>query len=147
MPDTKSSASPPPGPASTQTILAFGSVGMPIAGLTLIILVYLPRHYVSLGVSLIAVAGAFSTVRLIDILFDPIVALLMDRTRTAIGRYRPWMLGGACIVMLGIYKLLMPVGPVDGEYLILWLVIAFCRSLHPQSRHRLVVGSPGDVIP
>jgi len=86
---------------------------MPIAGLTLIILVYLPRHYVSLGVSLIAVAGAFSTVRLIDIRFDPIVALLMDRTRTAIGRYRPWMLGGACIVMLGIYKLLMPAGPVD----------------------------------
>ena len=124
MPTTHSSASPPLA-ASTQTVLAFGSVGMPIAGLTLIILVYLPRHYVSLGVSLIAVAGAFSTVRLIDILFDPIVALLMDRTRTAIGRYRPWMLGGACIAMLGIYKLLMPVGPVDGEYLIVWLVIVF----------------------
>ena len=94
-------------------------------GLILIILVYLPRHYVSLGVSLIAVAGAFSTVRLIDVFFDPFVALLMDRTRTAIGRYRPWMLGGACLVMLGIYKLLMPVGPVDGEYLIVWLVITF----------------------
>ena len=124
MPATQSSASPPPR-ASIQTILAFGSVGMPVAGLTLIILVYLPRHYVSLGVSLVAVAGAFSTVRLIDVLFDPFVALLMDRTRTAIGRYRPWMLVGACLVMLGIYKLLMPVGPVDGEYLIVWLVIAF----------------------
>ena len=125
MPAVQSSSSPTPVPTSTRTVLAFGSVGMPIAGLTLIILVYLPRHYVSLGVSLVAVAGAFSTVRLIDILFDPIVALLMDRTTTAIGRYRPWMLGGAGIVMLGIYKLLMPAGPVDGEYLIVWLVIAF----------------------
>ena len=125
MPDTELSAGPAPVPVATRTVLAFGSVGMPIAGLTLIILVYLPRHYVSLGVSLIAVAGAFSTVRLIDILFDPVVALLMDRTRTSIGRYRPWILGGACIVMLGIYKLLMPVGPVDGEYLIVWLVITF----------------------
>jgi GPH family glycoside/pentoside/hexuronide:cation symporter len=124
MPATQSSASPPPH-APTRTVLTFGSVGMPIAGLILIILVYLPRHYVSLGVSLIAVAGAFSTVRLIDVFFDPFVALLMDRTKTAIGRYRPWMLGGACLVMLGTYKLLMPVGPVDGEYLIVWLVITF----------------------
>jgi len=124
MPASQSSASPPPH-AATRTVLTFGLVGMPIAGLILIILVYLPRHYVSLGVSLIAVAGAFSTVRLIDVFFDPFVALIMDRTKTAIGRYRPWMLGGACLVMLGTYKLLMPVGPVDGEYLILWLVIAF----------------------
>ena len=125
MSASKSSPNSEPSAASTATIMAFGSVGMPIAGLTLIILVYLPRHYVTLGLSLIAVAGAFSTVRLIDILFDPIVAILMDRTRTAIGRYRPWMLGGACIVMLGIYKLLMPTSAVDGKYLILWLVVEF----------------------
>lgn len=125
MSSRKISASPREAQTPTLTVMAFGSLGMPIAALTLIINVYLPRHYVSLGVSFVAVASAFAIVRLIDVLFDPIVALLMDRTKTAIGRYRPWILGGAPIVMLGICKLLMPVGPVDGAYLILWLVVAF----------------------
>lgn len=109
----------------TASIAAFGSLGMPIAALGLILTVYLPRHYVSLGVGFVAVAGAVAIVRLVDIMFDPIVAVLMDRTTTAIGRYRPWLLAGTPIVMLGAYKLLMPSGPVGPGYLILWLLVTY----------------------
>ena len=45
---------------------------------------------------------------MIDVFFDPLVALIMDRTKTPIGRYRPWLVLGVPIVMLGVYKVLLP---------------------------------------
>jgi Na+/melibiose symporter-like transporter len=107
------------------TVFAFGSLGMPLAALLFVFGIYLPRHYVSLGVSFLAVAGAITVVRVIDVVFDPVVALLMDRTRSPIGRYRPWLVLGTPIVMFGTYKLLMPSGPVDPGYLVLWLVFTY----------------------
>jgi GPH family glycoside/pentoside/hexuronide:cation symporter len=116
------------------TIFSFGTLGIPIAGMLLIFGVYLPRHYVSLGINglkpgdakaFIAVSAAIGIVRLIDVAFDPLVALLMDRTKTPIGRYRPWLLMGAPLVLLGIYKVLMPTGAVSTVYLILWLLVTY----------------------
>jgi GPH family glycoside/pentoside/hexuronide:cation symporter len=104
-------------------VFTYGALGVPLAGMAVILGVYLPRHYVSLGVGFIAVSAAIFAVRMIDILFDPFVALFMDRTKTPIGRYRPWIVVGAPIILLGVYKLLMPTGPVSSGYLILWLVV------------------------
>jgi Na+/melibiose symporter-like transporter len=107
------------------TVFAFGTLGVPVAGLVFIFGIYLPRHYVSLGVGFLAVAAAIAVVRVIDVFFDPIVALLMDRTETPIGRYRPWLLLGTPIIMFGTYMLLMPSGKVSQGYLILWLVVTY----------------------
>ena len=49
----------------------------------------------------------------------------MDRTKTPIGRYRPWLVLGVPIVMLGVYKVLLPSGHVTQFYLILWLVVSY----------------------
>jgi glycoside/pentoside/hexuronide:cation symporter, GPH family len=106
-------------------IFTYGALGMPVAGFAVIFGVYLPRHYVSLGVGFVAVSAAIFIVRIIDMSFDPLVALIMDRTKTPIGRYRPWMLAGAPFLLLGIYKLLMPSGSVSAGYLILWLVVTY----------------------
>ncbi len=107
------------------TIFSFGTVGLPLAGIALIYAVYLPRYLVGLGVSFVAVSAAIFTVRFIDTAFDPLIALVMDRTRTPIGRYRPWLIAGSPFAMLGIYKLLMPAGRVDAPYIILWLVVTY----------------------
>jgi GPH family glycoside/pentoside/hexuronide:cation symporter len=104
-------------------VFTYGSLGVPVAAMGVILGVYLPRHYVSLGVGFIAVSAAIFIVRMIDILFDPAVALIMDRTKTPIGRYRPWILAGAPLVLFGLYKLLMPTGGVNAGYMILWLVV------------------------
>ncbi len=108
-----------------RNILSFGALGMPLAGLVLIYGVYLPRFYVGLGISFIAVSAAIVTVRIIDVVFDPIVALIMDRTKTPLGRYRPWLIAGTPLLLLGTYKLLMPAGPVNAGYLILWLLVTY----------------------
>jgi Na+/melibiose symporter-like transporter len=107
------------------TIFAFGTVGLPLAGIALMYGVYLPRYFVGLGVSFIAVGAAISAVRFFDMGVDPLIALAMDRTKTPIGRYRPWLVLGAPFVLLGIYKLLMPVGRVDAPYMVLWLVVTY----------------------
>ena len=66
--------------------------------------VFLPSYLAShLRVSLLAVSGAYFLVRILDVVVDPVLGQLMDRTTTALGRYRPWMLAGAPILMLATY--------------------------------------------
>ena len=107
------------------TIWAFGTMAMPVAVMGVLYGVYLPRHYVGLGIGFVAVAAAITIVRFVDVFFDPLIALVMDRTKTPIGRYRPWLVLGAPIVMLGVYMAMMPSGPVDQLYLVVWLIVSF----------------------
>ena len=107
------------------TLLAFGLPGMPLAGIVLVFGVYLPRFYVGLGNGFIAVAGAIATVRFIDIWLDPFLGLAMDRTRTPLGRYRPWLLVGSPIAMVGVYQLLNPPPGVGPTYLVIWMLVAY----------------------
>jgi Na+/melibiose symporter-like transporter len=109
-------------------ISAFALPGLPLAGLLLVFGVYLPRFYVGMGIGFLAVAGAIAAVRLIDIWLDPFLGLAMDRTRTPIGRYRPWLMLGAPIAMLGVYKLLLPSGAVGPSYLIVWMLVAYAGA-------------------
>ncbi len=114
------------GRLSPLTILAFASSAIPSAAMLLMIGVYMPRFYAGhVGVSLIAVSAALTLVRLIDIAFDPFIGSVMDRTKTPIGRYRPWMIIGAPILMASIYMLFSPPDGADRNYLILWLLIFY----------------------
>jgi len=109
-------------------VAAFALPGLPVAGIALVFAVYLPRFYVGLGIDFLAVAGAILIVRLIDIWLDPFLGLAMDRTKTPLGRYRPWLIAGAPVVMLGIYELMMPSGAVSVGYLVLWLLVAYAGA-------------------
>ncbi len=115
-------------------ILSFGTLGVPLSAM-LVHVRRLPapalrqprnrRLQAGCEAAFLAVAAAITLTRIIDIVFDPLVALAMDWTRTPVGRYRPWLLAGAPLVMLGIYKLLMPTGHVTLVYLIGWLVLTY----------------------
>ena len=107
------------------TVWAFGSMAMPVAAMGLLYGVYLPRHYVGLGVSFVAVALAITVVRIVDVCFDPVVAVMMDRTKTPIGRYRPWLVLGVPFILLGVFKAMMPAGHVDQVYMIIWLIVSY----------------------
>ncbi|MDB5467128.1 MAG: hypothetical protein JWQ46_1890 [Phenylobacterium sp.] len=130
---TSASAAPAAGtPASGRSdriplfhILALGMTGLPLSMILTTFGVFLPPFYVTLGVSFAAVGAAVGIVRLFDVFIDPVVGMAMDQTRTPIGRYRPWLLCGAPILMFGLYKLFLPAGPVDQTYLITWLLFAY----------------------
>ncbi len=110
------------------TIFAFGAPGLPLMALLVITGVYLPRYYVQLGVDFIAVGAAIGVIRLLDIFLDPALGLLIDRTNTPVGRYRPWLLLGAPIAALGMFKVLAPDGAVSPSYMIVWLLIAYAGN-------------------
>ena len=111
--------------APLPTVVAFGSVGVPVAALVMITTIYLPRYCVELGLSFMAVVAAITTVRAIDIAFDPLISLLMDRTKTPIGRYRPWLILGAPVMMLATRMLLAPQVTMTPAYLIVWLLVVY----------------------
>jgi len=106
--------------------IVFGLAGLPVGALAAALLVYLPPHLATqLGVPLAVVGGVWATVRVIDIGIDPCLGMLMDRTRMRIGRYRPWMLLGAPLLMLGVAMLFFaPVG-IGKLYLIVWLLVLY----------------------
>lgn len=107
-------------------VMAFASTALPIAAIGLVMAVYLPRFFAgAIGLSLAAVGGAFTIVRLIDMAIDPLLGMGMDRTRTRFGRYRLWLAIGAPIVMLAVYMLFMAKPGITEAYLIGWLLVLY----------------------
>ncbi len=107
-------------------VLTFALANLPIAAISIAVFVYLPPYFAGhLGVSLSVVGASWFAVRMIDVPVDVCLALFMDRTRTAIGRYRPWMIAGAPILMLGIHQLFAAPHGFGPAYLIGWLLVMY----------------------
>ncbi|MFL5294844.1 MAG: MFS transporter [Phenylobacterium sp.] len=113
------------GAMSLPGVLAFACAYMPFAALQLSVAVQLPPFFASqLGLGL-AAGAAFGVVRLIDIPVDPALGLLIDRTNTRIGRYRPWMIAGAPILVLALFMLYQAQPGIGEAYLVVWLLVVY----------------------
>jgi Na+/melibiose symporter-like transporter len=111
---------------SLPALVAFGATSVPIGALQLALSVHLPRYFAShMGLSLTVVGAAFALVRAIDIPLDPVLGLLMDRTRGRLGRYRPWALAGPPVLMAALYLLMHPPGDVGEAWLVGALFVMF----------------------
>ena len=111
---------------ATTRLLSFAVAGIPIAALTTAIGIYLPRHLAAhAGITLTAVGSAFALVRLLDIWVDLMLGLGMDRTETALGRYRVWMLGSVPIIMIPVYILFINPTHLTMFSLIGWLLLLY----------------------
>jgi glycoside/pentoside/hexuronide:cation symporter, GPH family len=109
---------------SLPLVLSFVSATIPAAILLGMLGVFLPRYFATLGLSLFAVGGTISLVRLFDTFaVDLPLGWMMDKTATPIGRYKPWYIAGAPILMLGVYMLFNPPKPMSASYLFIWYVV------------------------
>lgn len=107
-------------------VLSFSTVALPLGALAVAVAVYLPPYFAAhLGVSLTVIGTAWAVVRLLDIGVDPVLGLIMDRTRTKIGRYRVWMMIGGPILMIAVYALFEAPKGIGSAYLIVWLLIFY----------------------
>ncbi len=114
------------GRRSSLTLAAFAAPCLPLAAFGLPLVITLPHYYSeTLGLSLTAVGLAFLLVRVLDIIFDPLFGMVLDRTTWGFGRYRSWMVISAPILMISIYMLFFARQGVTGPYLFFWLLIAY----------------------
>lgn len=111
-------------PLSRRTLFYYGLGDMPIQMAGVPVAAFIPNYYgQDLGVSLAAIATVLLIARAFDVITDPLVGWLSDRTNTRWGRRRVWMAAAVPILMLSIYKLFMPEPPVTATYLLGWLIV------------------------
>ncbi len=111
---------------SMPALLGFSLPGFALGALAVSVSVYLPHYYAShVGISLAAVGGAFGIVRLFDGGLDPILGVAMDQSRTRLGRYRPWLILSAPVLMLGVWLLFQPPPAAGMGYLLAALAVYY----------------------
>jgi Na+/melibiose symporter-like transporter len=117
---------PPARHLSGFRLAALAMPALPMSALSLPLIIFLPEFYAhTLGINLAVVGIIFTVVRLADLAFDPFVGGLMDRTRTRWGQFRPWLVLGGPLVMIGTWMLFMARPGVGPVYLSFGLVIAY----------------------
>ena len=86
--------------------------------------IWLSRFYTGdMGLSLSAVANVLLFARLFDVVTDPIMGYVSDRTNSRWGRRRPWMVCALPFMMLGIYRVFLPPDGAGVWYLFSWMMV------------------------
>lgn len=106
---------------STGSLLAFSSPGVAATLMIAPIFGVLPSYYaLHTGVTLAQIGAGFLIARVIDALLDPLVGILSDRTRSALGARLPWMIAGAALALPALYFLFLPASSADARYFLVW---------------------------
>jgi GPH family glycoside/pentoside/hexuronide:cation symporter len=98
---------------------------MPVAGLTAmhwLVLMYLLKFSTDvLGISAAVMGSLFAAARAWDAISDPLIGWWSDRTRTALGRRRPWMFAAALPLGLSYFALWSPPVDVSPTMVVVWV--------------------------
>ena len=89
-------------------LMFYSAVSFPGAVVLLPLVVLIPPLYGELGLNLAAMGIILMVARFSDVITDPIIGLLSDRTRTRFGRRKPWLMAGAPMMVIATYFLLVP---------------------------------------
>jgi Na+/melibiose symporter-like transporter len=85
------------------TVAAYAAPLVPVWMLHTPALSILPGLYATVsGIDMAVIGTILVASRLLDGITDPLVGMLSDRTRTRIGRRKPWIIAGALLCMLGV---------------------------------------------
>lgn len=107
-------------------LACLASLSLPLAMLGLPLVVTLPEYYSNaLGLDLAGVGMIVMAGRIVDILLDPLLGGLMDRTRSRWGRYKPWLFVGAPLLILSTAMLFFARPGVGLVYLGIWLFLVY----------------------
>lgn len=88
---------------------------------------YLPFVYSKdLGLNLAEVGLILMLARISDVVTDPLIGYLSDRTPGRFGRRKPWMAAGALLMMISAFQLFNPTvfnNEIDNWHLLTWAVL------------------------
>jgi GPH family glycoside/pentoside/hexuronide:cation symporter len=115
-------------PLKRSTLMLFGLPEYAIYLGAIPVSLYLPFVYSKdLGLELADVGLILMLARITDVVTDPLIGYLSDRTQTRFGRRKPWLAGGATLMMFSAFQLFNPgvltSAPVDNWYLLIWSML------------------------
>jgi GPH family glycoside/pentoside/hexuronide:cation symporter len=85
---------------------------------------YIPFVYSrDFGLDLADVGLILMLARISDVVTDPLIGYLSDRTQTRFGRRKPWLAAGAVLMMFSAYELFNPSVGIDNWYLLGWSML------------------------
>ena len=107
-------------PIPLGVLAAYGGLALPMAAGFIALQVIIPTFYAqALGLSLSAIGGILLVARLWDMVTDPLVGFLSDRTPTRFGRRKVWVVVSAPLIGLSLWLLFNPGPQVSNSYLLL----------------------------
>ncbi len=115
---------PSAGRLRRSTLILFGLPDYAVYLAAVPVSLYLPYVYSrDLGLGLADVGLILMLARISDVITDPLIGYLSDRTQTRFGKRKPWMGAGAFIMMFAAWQLFAPVGAVDNWHLLIWSML------------------------
>lgn len=124
-------------PLTRRVLFAYGAPALPAAMLGLPLLVYLPTFYAQeLGLGLAVVGAVILAARIWDVVTDPLVGFLSDRTRTRFGRRRPWLVASLPLVLCGVWFLFRPPADAGVMHLLAWIFVVYLGWTMMQIPHQ-----------
>ncbi len=127
-------------------IAAFSAPAAPLLALTLPQVIFLPAYFEThLGLPGWVVAAIFFSARAIDIILDPLLGSLQDRTETRFGRRRIWLAGACLPLMALIWVVFIYLGPgssalaAGAAVVAMYFAFAFMMVAH--------LGWAGEIVP
>lgn len=107
-------------------LASFCVTALAIQALATLLTVFLPEFYATaIGLPVGAVGAAFMTVRVLDMMIDPVLGAMMDATRSRWGRFRPWLAASAPVLIVSILVLFQAERGAGLAFLWGWLLFCF----------------------
>ncbi len=111
-------------PLSRSTLVQYGLPEYAVYLASIPVILYLPFVYSKdFGLSLGDVGTILFAARLSDVITDPLIGYLSDKTNTRFGRRKPWIAVGSVLLMVSAYLLFNPPQAVTNTYLLVWAVL------------------------
>ncbi len=90
------------------------------------LITFIPSFYADAhGLPLALVGAILFFTRLTDIVTEPAIGILSDRTRSRFGRRKPWIVVGLPFLMLGIWMVFAPPFKVTTAYAVFWIAVTY----------------------
>jgi len=104
--------------------LFYGLPAFALAVVGIPVYVHIPKFYTDVvGVNIAWVGAVLLTVRVFDAVTDPLMGILSDRTKTPLGRRRPYMLFGSLCLAAAMFLLFVP-PRWEGNSMVVWFTIS-----------------------
>ncbi len=111
-------------PLTRSQLVLFGLPEFAVYLAVIPVSLYLPLFYSrDLGLDITVIGLLLMVARISDVITDPLIGTLSDRTRSRFGRRKPWMAAGLPLMMVSAYQLFAPSGEVSNVYLLVWSML------------------------